>query len=94
MGVNTMRKVTYIQLDGQDLYKLRVFILNFSLQKMAECLDCSASLLCRIERGSLGLTPTMSMQVIELIKKKCGFNPEDTEENFIKNYLLESELRA
>ena len=90
-----MKKVTYIQLDGQELYKLRVFILNYSLQKMADRLNCSAPLLCRIEKGSLTLTPAMSMQVVELMKKKCGFNPEsDTEENFIKNYLLESELRA
>lgn len=90
-----MKKITYIQLDGQELYKLRVFILNYSLQKMADCLNCSAPLLCRIEKGSLALTPAMSMQVVELIKNKCGFNPEnDTEDNFIKNYLLESELRA
>lgn len=90
-----MKKITYIQLDGHELYKLRVFILNYSLQKMADCLNCSAPLLCRIEKGSLALTPAMSMQVVELIKNKCGFNAEsDTEENFIKNYLLESELRA
>ena len=90
-----MKKITYIQLDGHELYKLRVFILNYSLQKMADCLNCSAPLLCRIEKGSLALTPAMSMQVVELIKNKCGFNSEsDTEENFIKNYLLESELRA
>ena len=90
-----MKKVTYIQLDGLELYKLRVFILNYSLQKMADCLNCSAPLLCRIEKGSLGLTPAMSMQVVELMKKKCGFNPEsDNEENFIRNYLLESELRS
>lgn len=90
-----MKKITYIQLDGHELYKLRVFILNYSLQKMADCLNCSAPLLCRIEKGSLALTPAMSMQVVELIKNKCGFNSEnDTEDNFIKNYLLESELRA
>ena len=47
-------------------------------------------LLCGYFFGS-----SLKLSFVELIKKKCGFNPEnDTEENFIKNYLLESELRA
>lgn len=89
-----MKKVTYIQLDGQELYELRVFVLNYSLQQMADRLNCSAPLLCRIEKGARALTPAMSMQVLELVKQKYGFsNENEADFFFIKNFLLESELR-